>query len=60
MWINATSIDVQEMCQIPIQFVTYANNVWSDILPMNVDHIILGQPYMNKLIIVYSSITAGE
>ena len=27
-WIDATSIDVQERCQIPIQFSTYIDNVW--------------------------------
>jgi len=41
-WIDATSIDVQERCQIPIQFGTYTDNVWYDILHMDVGHIILG------------------
>ena len=41
-WIDATSIHVQERCQIPIQFATYTDNVWCDILPMVVGHIILG------------------
>ena len=43
-WIGATSIDVQERCQIFIQFVTYTDNVWCDILPMDVGHNILGRP----------------
>ena len=43
-WIDTTSIDVQEKIQILIQFVTYTDNVWCDILPMNVGHIILGRP----------------
>jgi len=40
-WIDTTSIDVQERCQISIQFVTYTDNVWCDILSMDVGHIIL-------------------
>ena len=36
IWIDATSIDVQERCQILIQFATYTDNVWCDILRMDV------------------------
>jgi len=43
-WIDTMSIDVQKRCQIPIQFATYTDNVWCDILLMNVGHIILGRP----------------
>ena len=43
IWIDATPIDVHKRCQIPIQFFTYTDNVWCDILPMNVGHIILGR-----------------
>ena len=42
-WIDVISIDVHERC-LPIQFVTYTDNVWCDILPMDVGHIILGRP----------------
>jgi len=42
--IDATSIDVQKRYQIPIQFATYTDNVWCDIFPMDVGHIILGRP----------------
>ena len=31
--IDATSMETHERCQIPIQFVTYIDNVWCDILP---------------------------
>jgi len=48
-WIDATSIDVQERCQIPIQFATYTDNVWCDILPMDVGHIISGRPWLFDL-----------
>jgi len=44
-WIDATSIDVQ----ILIQFVTYTDNVWCDVLSMDVGHIILGRPWLFDL-----------
>ena len=44
-WSDATSINVQERCQIVIQFATYTNNVWCDMLPMNVGHVILGRSW---------------
>jgi len=43
-WIDATFIDIQEKRQIPIQFATYTDKVWCDILSIDVGHIILGQP----------------
>jgi len=51
MWIDPTSldIDVQERCQISIQFATYTNNVWCDILPIDVGHIILGRSWLFDL-----------
>ena len=48
-WIDATSINVQERCQIPIQFATYTDNMWCDIFPMDVGHIILGRPWLFDL-----------
>ena len=35
--------DVQEGRRILIQFVTYTDNIWCDILSMDVGHIILGR-----------------
>jgi len=48
-WIDVTSIDVQERCQILIQFAPYTDNGWCDILPMNIGHIILGRPWLFDL-----------
>ena len=52
-WIDATSIDIHERCQIPIQFATYTDNVWCNILPwmlvISFDHIILGRPWLFDL-----------
>ena len=48
-WIDTISIDVQERCEIPIQFAMYTDNVWCDILHMDVDHIILGRSWLFDL-----------
>ena len=57
-WIDATSINVQERCQIPIQFATYTDNVWCDILPMDVSHIILGRSWLFDLdVTIYDVLT---
>jgi len=53
-WIDATSINVQERCQIPIQFVTYTDNMWCDIHHMNIGHIILKRSWLFDLdVIIY-------
>jgi len=53
-WIDATFIYVQKRCQIPIQFVTYRDNVWCDILSVDVSHIIFGRPWLFDLdVIIY-------
>jgi len=52
--VQRTSIDVQERYQISIQFATYTDNVWCDILHMDVGHIILGQSWLFDLdMIIY-------
>ena len=48
-WIDAISIDVLERCQILIQFAMYTDNVWCDILPMDVSHIMLGRLWLFDL-----------
>jgi len=53
-WIDATSRDDQDGCQIFIQFATYTDNVWCDILLVNVGHIILRRPWLFDLdVIIY-------
>ena len=53
-WIDSTFIDVQERCQISIQFAMYADNVWCDILSIDVGHIILGRSWLFDLdVIIY-------
>jgi len=48
-WVNSTSIDVKERCHVPIQFTTYSNNIWCDVVTMDVGHIILGRPWLYDL-----------
>jgi len=47
-WIDTTSIDVQERCQILIHF-TYTDNVWCGILFIDVGHTILGRSWLFDL-----------
>ena len=46
---NSASIDVKVMCLVPIQFATYSDNIWCDVVTMDVGHIILGRPWLYNL-----------
>jgi len=35
-WVNTTSIEVNERCLAPVQFATYKDKVWCDVLAMGV------------------------
>ena len=43
-WIDSTSIPIKLRCQVLIQFQSYQEKVWYDVLPMGVSSIILGRP----------------
>ncbi|CAL2245833.1 unnamed protein product [Prunus armeniaca] len=44
-WINNTSsIPVTQRCQVPIQFSSYKDHIWCDVVAMDVGHILLGRP----------------
>ncbi|KAL7114961.1 hypothetical protein ACP275_04G154100 [Erythranthe tilingii] len=43
-WIETSSIPVTRRCKVPIQFLSFKEDVWCDVVPMNVSHIILGRP----------------
>ncbi|KAK0601962.1 hypothetical protein LWI29_029106 [Acer saccharum] len=45
-WIDTSSIPVTQQCQVPIQFSSYQENVWCDVVPMNDGHILLGRPWL--------------
>jgi len=43
---KSTSINVKDMCLIQILFATYSDKIWCDVVTMDVDHIILGRPWL--------------
>ncbi|CAB4269001.1 unnamed protein product [Prunus armeniaca] len=46
-WIdNTSSIPVTQRCHIPIQFSSYKDHVWCDVVDMDVSHILLGRPWI--------------
>jgi hypothetical protein len=48
-WVDTTSIPIKERCLVSIQFLTYKDDIWCDVLPMDVEHIILGRPWLYDL-----------
>ncbi|VVA13184.1 Hypothetical predicted protein, partial [Prunus dulcis] len=46
-WIdNTSSIPVTQRCHVPIQFSSYKDHVWCDVVDMDVSHILLGRPWI--------------
>ena len=45
-WIDSTSIPIKSRCQVMIQFQSYQEKIWCDVLPMGVSSIILGRPWL--------------
>ena len=48
-WVDTSSIAIKERCVVPLQFLTYKAEIWCDIIPMDVGHIILGRPWLYDL-----------
>ncbi|XP_020094893.1 uncharacterized protein LOC109714604 [Ananas comosus] len=44
-WVDKTTIPVTERYLVPLNFATYRDQVWCDVLPMDVGHILLGRPW---------------
>uniref|UniRef100_A0A2N9IC59 Reverse transcriptase n=1 Tax=Fagus sylvatica TaxID=28930 RepID=A0A2N9IC59_FAGSY len=40
-WVDTSSIDIKERCLLPIQFMSYKDEIWCDVIPMDVGHVIL-------------------
>jgi len=43
------SIDVKERYLVPIQFITYSDKIWYDVVTIDVGHIILGRSWLYDL-----------
>ena len=48
-WVNDTSIAVKERCLFPIKILDYHDEIWCDVSPMDVGHVILGRPWLYDL-----------
>ncbi|PKA48827.1 hypothetical protein AXF42_Ash021250 [Apostasia shenzhenica] len=48
-WIDASSIEVKHWCRVPISFNSYQEDIWCDVLPMEVGSVILGRPWLYNL-----------
>ncbi|XP_057962192.1 uncharacterized protein LOC131153737 [Malania oleifera] len=48
-WVNATTMPVNHRCLVPIKIIDYEDEIWCDILPMDVAHILLGRPWLYDL-----------
>ncbi|XP_057969585.1 uncharacterized protein LOC131158744 [Malania oleifera] len=45
-WVNATTVPVSHRCLVPIKIGEYEDQIWCDVLPMNVAHILFGRPWL--------------
>ena len=45
-WVNKTSIPVDKRCLLSLKFLSYEDQVWLDIVPMDISSIILGRPWL--------------
>ncbi|GFZ15653.1 hypothetical protein Acr_25g0000620 [Actinidia rufa] len=45
-WVDTSSISIKQKCLVPIQILSYNDEIWCDVVPMDVGHIILGRPWL--------------
>jgi hypothetical protein len=48
-WVDTSSIDIKERCLLPIQFMSYKDEIWCDVIPIDVRHVIFGRPWLYDL-----------
>ena len=48
-WVDISSKAIKKRCVVPLQFLTYKVEIWCDVIPMDVGHIILGRPWIYAL-----------
>ncbi|XP_072962671.1 uncharacterized protein [Typha angustifolia] len=46
LWINFATLEIKERCLVPIEFTTYKDKMWCDVLTMDVGQIIFGRPWL--------------
>ena len=52
-WVDTSSIAIKERYVVPLQFLTYKAEIWCDVIPMDVGHIILGRPWLYDLDVTF-------
>ena len=45
-WVDSTSIPIRLRCLVSLQLHAYHEDIWCDVLPMEVGSIILGRPWL--------------
>eukprot|EP00268_Persea_americana_P045960 TRINITY_DN470_c8_g1_i1.p2 TRINITY_DN470_c8_g1~~TRINITY_DN470_c8_g1_i1.p2 ORF type:complete len:130 (-),score=12.98 TRINITY_DN470_c8_g1_i1:97-486(-) len=45
-WVNDHSIPITRRCLITFKIGVYEDEIWCDIIPMNIAHILLGRPWL--------------
>jgi len=53
-WINSSALEVKQRCLVPIDFDLYKDNIWYDVVSMDVGHVILGRTWLyDKDVTIY-------
>ncbi|KAI5335719.1 hypothetical protein L3X38_025853 [Prunus dulcis] len=45
-WVDKTKLPVIEWCLVPLKLGTYEEDIYLDLLPMNIAHVLLGRPWL--------------
>jgi hypothetical protein len=48
-WVNDKSITIKERCLFLIKILDYHEEIWCDVIPIDVGHVILGRPWLYDL-----------
>ncbi|KAK8929046.1 hypothetical protein KSP39_PZI017906 [Platanthera zijinensis] len=46
IWVDKTAIQVTQRCLVPITIASFEDQVWCDVIPMDVAHVLLGRPWL--------------
>jgi hypothetical protein len=49
LWVNNTSIAINERCFFPIKILDYHDEIWCDVISMNIGYVVLGMPWLYDL-----------
>uniref|UniRef100_A0A2N9HIL9 CCHC-type domain-containing protein n=1 Tax=Fagus sylvatica TaxID=28930 RepID=A0A2N9HIL9_FAGSY len=61
-WVDTSSIDIKERCLLSIQFMSYKDKIWCDVIPMDVGHVILedAQPILKEFCDIFPNELPNE